>query len=66
MSAELASFIAFLLSIDNFPSEGVTISHNGTEVFVGSGFTVEERIRYAADPNLIIGKQITVQCEWPQ
>jgi DNA ligase-1 len=41
---------------------GVSIRHNNTEVFVGSGFTVEERIRYGADPSLIIGKEITVQC----
>ncbi|UZJ51165.1 hypothetical protein CBS101457_000485 [Exobasidium rhododendri] len=39
----------------------VTISHNGTEVLVGSGFTVEERLRYAANPGLIVGKEITVQ-----
>lgn len=44
-------------------SKGVTIKHNDTEVLVGSGFTVEERIRYGDDPSLIIGKEITVQCE---
>lgn len=44
-------------------SKGVTIKHNGVEVSVGSGFSVEERLRYGADPQLIIGKEITVQCK---
>jgi hypothetical protein len=44
----------------------VTISHDGTDVFVGSGFTAEERLRYAANPSLILGKEITVQCELGQ
>lgn len=42
---------------------GVTILHKGTEVLVGSGFTVEQRIRYAQHPEAILGKEITVQCE---
>lgn len=39
----------------------VYISHKGNPVKVGSGFTQEEKMRFHADPSLIIGKTITVQ-----
>jgi hypothetical protein len=39
----------------------VTVVHRGNRVGVGSGFTAEERIRFAKDPSLIIGKTITVK-----
>ncbi|KAF9585219.1 hypothetical protein BGW38_003360 [Lunasporangiospora selenospora] len=39
----------------------VVISHRGNQVRVGSGFSVEDRIRFGKDPSLIIGKTITVQ-----
>ena len=39
----------------------VIIEHKGNEVGVGSGFSIEERIRFQADPTLIIGKVLTVQ-----
>ena len=37
------------------------INHKGYEVAVGSGWNQEQRIKYEANPNLIIGKTITVQ-----
>ena len=37
------------------------IEHKGYTVAVGSGWNQEQRIRYQANPNLIIGKTITVQ-----
>ena len=37
------------------------ISHKGHEVAVGSGWNQEQRIKYNANPKLIIGKTITVQ-----
>ena len=37
------------------------ISHKGYEVAVGSGWNQEQRIKYNANPDLIIGKEITVQ-----
>ncbi len=37
------------------------ISHKGYKVAVGSGWNQEQRIKYEADPNAIIGKTITVQ-----
>ena len=37
------------------------IRHKGYEVAVGSGWNQEQRIKYEANPNLIIGKTITVQ-----
>ncbi len=37
------------------------ITHKGYEVAVGSGWNQEQRIRYEANPKLIIGKTITVQ-----
>ncbi|KAG0031462.1 hypothetical protein BGZ81_001173 [Podila clonocystis] len=39
----------------------VVILHRGHRVGVGSGFSVEDRIRFGQDPSLIIGKTITVQ-----
>ncbi|ORY05861.1 nucleic acid-binding protein [Basidiobolus meristosporus CBS 931.73] len=39
----------------------VVIRYKGNKVNVGSGFTLDQRIRYAATPSLIIGKPITVQ-----
>ncbi len=39
----------------------VTISHKGYNVDVGSGFTIEERQAFFKNPNLILGKTITVQ-----
>lgn len=39
----------------------VTIEHKGYEVSVGSGFSKAQRIRYAENPELIMGKTITVQ-----
>ena len=37
------------------------IMHKGNEVAVGSGWSQEQRIRYEANPNALIGKTITVQ-----
>ena len=37
------------------------ISHKGHEVAVGSGWSQEQRIRYEANPEELIGKTITVQ-----
>jgi len=37
------------------------INHKGHEVAVGSGWNQEQRIKYEANPKLIIGKTITVQ-----
>ncbi len=37
------------------------INHKGHEVAVGSGWNQEQRIKYHANPKLIIGKTITVQ-----
>ena len=37
------------------------ISHKGHEVAVGSGWNQEQRIKYEANPELLIGKTITVQ-----
>ncbi|KAF9948154.1 hypothetical protein BGZ72_009906 [Mortierella alpina] len=39
----------------------VVVLHRGNRVRVGSGFSVEDRIRFGKDPSLIIGKTITVQ-----
>ena len=39
----------------------VIIEHKGCEVGVGSGFDQEERRKYFKNPDLIIGKTITVQ-----
>ncbi|CAO3608697.1 unnamed protein product [Cunninghamella blakesleeana] len=37
------------------------IKHKGNTVYVGSGFSLSERIKYANHPDLIIGKLITVK-----
>ena len=37
------------------------ITHKGYEVAVGSGWNQEQRIKYEANPELLIGKTITVQ-----
>jgi len=37
------------------------ITHKGYEVAVGSGWSQEQRIRYEANPDQLIGKTITVQ-----
>ncbi|OCF77701.1 hypothetical protein I204_01699 [Kwoniella mangroviensis CBS 8886] len=39
----------------------VWIEHEGHPVSVGSGFTAEQRIRYAKHPEQIVGKMITVE-----
>ncbi|RXK38888.1 hypothetical protein M231_03837 [Tremella mesenterica] len=39
----------------------VWIEHKGTPVSVGSGFSAEQRLAYAKDPELIVGKEITVE-----
>nr|XP_018260589.1 uncharacterized protein I303_07514 [Kwoniella dejecticola CBS 10117]OBR82747.1 hypothetical protein I303_07514 [Kwoniella dejecticola CBS 10117] len=39
----------------------VWIEHDGHPVSVGSGFTAEQRIRYAQYPEQIVGKYITVE-----
>ncbi|KAI9488684.1 hypothetical protein BDB00DRAFT_772010 [Zychaea mexicana] len=39
----------------------VVIEHKGNFVSVGSGFTLQQRIRYFRHPELIIGKPITVR-----
>ncbi|RSH93601.1 hypothetical protein EHS25_006246 [Saitozyma podzolica] len=39
----------------------VWIKHKGTPVSIGSGFTAEQRLAYAKDPSLIVGKEITVE-----
>lgn len=39
----------------------VVIKHKGSTVKVGSGFTMEQRKAFHADPSLIVGKTITVK-----
>ena len=39
----------------------VIIEHKGCEVSVGSGFSIDDRIKYYKNPELIKGKEITVQ-----
>jgi DNA ligase 1 len=39
----------------------VYITHKGNEVAIGSGWSQEQRIKYEANPEKIIGKTITVQ-----
>jgi len=39
----------------------VIIEHKGYEVSIGSGFSFEERRKYYKNPELLIGKEITVQ-----
>ncbi|WWC95272.1 hypothetical protein V866_002131 [Kwoniella sp. B9012] len=54
------------LSVDGVFGEyealaNVWIEHAGHPVSVGSGFTAEQRIRYAKHPEQIVGKMITVE-----
>ncbi|WWD04045.1 hypothetical protein V865_002108 [Kwoniella europaea PYCC6329] len=54
------------LSVDGVFGEyealaNVWIEHDGHPVSVGSGFTAEQRIRYARHPEQIVGKMITVE-----
>ncbi|WVW86558.1 hypothetical protein I302_108608 [Kwoniella bestiolae CBS 10118] len=54
------------LSVDGVFGEyealaNVWIEHDGHPVSVGSGFTAEQRIRYAKHPEQIVGKTITVE-----
>lgn len=39
----------------------IQIEHKGTRVSVGSGFTPEQRVEFAKDPEKIVGKVVTVQ-----
>ena len=39
----------------------LTIRHNNNEVYVGSGLSDDERLQFHSNPNLIIGKWITVK-----
>ena len=39
----------------------IMVLHKGNEVGVGSGFTMEQRRNFHRDPNLIIGKTVTIQ-----
>ena len=41
--------------------KNVIIEHKGNRVHVGSGFSHDQRRHYFANPNEILGKQITVQ-----
>lgn len=43
----------------------VIIEYKGGEVAVGSGFTTDERIKFAEDPDLIIAKVISVEFQEP-
>lgn len=46
---------------DKLAMTNVNIEHKGYAVSVGSGFSMHNRISYAEDPSLIIGKPITVR-----
>tara|TARA_R110002126_G_scaffold97347_1_gene226930 strand:- start:141 stop:1430 length:1290 start_codon:yes stop_codon:yes gene_type:complete len=39
----------------------VIIEHKGNAVSVGSGFSLDDRVKYYGNPELIVGKDITVQ-----
>ena len=39
----------------------IVIEHKGKKVNVGSGFTIDDRKKYYADPKLIIGKTVNVK-----
>lgn len=45
--------------------KNVLIHHLGDPVHVGSGFNREERIEFAKNPNLIVGKNIVVEYQEP-
>lgn len=49
------------LEVEEDMLSNVIIEHKGCDVGVGSGFDQEERRKYFANPELIIGKTITVQ-----
>jgi DNA ligase-1 len=46
---------------DKLVVTNVNIEHKGNTVSVGSGFSMQNRISYAENPDLIIGKPITVR-----
>tara|TARA_Y100000034_G_C6900129_1_gene416005 strand:+ start:8 stop:1351 length:1344 start_codon:yes stop_codon:yes gene_type:complete len=39
----------------------IIIEHKGNKVGVGSGFTIEERMKYYANPEWLVGKTVTIQ-----
>lgn len=41
--------------------EHVGITYKGHRVWVGSGFTWEQRVEYASEPQRLVGKQVTVK-----
>jgi len=41
--------------------KSIEIEHKGTKVYVGSGISDSQRIEWFKDPNLIMGKIVTVQ-----
>lgn len=41
--------------------EHVGVSYKGARVWVGSGFSWEQRLAYAAEPQVLVGKQVTVK-----
>ena len=47
--------------VEEMMLKNVIIEHKGNQVRVGSGFSHEQRRHYFANPNEILGKQITVQ-----
>jgi DNA ligase-1 len=47
--------------VESIDFEDHRVIRDGKEVVVGSGWNQEQRIKYEANPNLIIGKTITVQ-----
>jgi DNA ligase-1 len=47
--------------VEELMLKNVIIEHKGNRVRVGSGFSHEQRRHYFANPNEILGKQITVQ-----
>jgi len=49
------------LEVEEEMLSNVVIEHKGCDVGVGSGFDQEERRKYFTNPELIIGKTITVQ-----
>ena len=39
----------------------IIIEHKGNKVGVGSGFTIDERKKYYANPEWLVGKTVTIQ-----
>ena len=39
----------------------IIIEHKGNDVGVGSGFSIDQRIEFHADPSKILGKVVTIQ-----